>query len=106
MNAQPDVILHALQRFSPDPEAVFSLDVAAHLSGLPRHDVLVCCKHGLIAPRVDPEFGGFYFDAPTLRTLRHVAYLRVDCGINFAGIRIILGLMEEVERLRAAVRAA
>lgn len=106
MNAQPEVALHALQRFSPDPDSVYSIDMAAHLAGLPRHDVLVCCKQGLVSPRVDPEFGGFYFDEPTLRTLRQIAYLRVDCGINFAGIRIILGLMEEVERLQAVVRAA
>jgi hypothetical protein len=36
--------------------------------------------------------------------LQRVDYLYRDCGINFTGIRIIVGLMEEVERLRERVR--
>lgn len=106
MNAQPEISVHALQRFSPDPDAVYSLDVAAHLSGMPRHVVIVVCKHGLVSPLVDPDYGGFYFDQPAIRTLKRIQYLHGDCGINWAGIRIILGLMDEVERLRAGGRTA
>jgi DNA-binding transcriptional MerR regulator len=106
MNAQPEIIVHALQRFSPDPDSVYSIDTAAHLSGMPRHLILVSCKHGLVSPLVDPDYGGYYFDQPTIRTLKRINYLYSDCGINVAGIRIILGLMEEVERLRAGDRVA
>jgi hypothetical protein len=106
MNAQPEVFVHALQRFSPDPDAIYSIDAAAHLSGMPRHLILVSCKHGLISPLVDPDYGGFYFDQPTIRAMKRINYLHTDCGINVAGIRIILGLMEEVERLRAGERDA
>jgi DNA-binding transcriptional MerR regulator len=106
MNAQPEVLVHALQRFSPDPEAVYSIDAAAHLSGMPRHLILVSCKHGLVAPLVDPDYGGYYFDHATIRVMKRINYLYSDCGINVAGIRIILGLMEEVERLRAGERVS
>src|SRR6266536_2872663 len=106
MHAQTEVFLHALQRFSPEPDAVFSIDAAAHLSGMPRHLILVSCKHGLVSPLVDPDYGAFFFDQPTIRTLKRINYLHSDCGINMAGIRIILGLMEEVERLRAGDRVA
>lgn len=102
MHAQPDVLVHALQRFSPDPDAVYSIDAAAHLSGMPRHLILVSCKHRLVSPLVDPAYGGFYFDLATIQTLKRIHYLHDDCGINWAGIRIILGLMDEVGRLRAA----
>ena len=71
---------------------------------MPRHVVLVCCKHGLVSPIIDPEYGGFFFDATSIRTLQQIQYLRSDCGINFAGIQIILELMNEVERLRARER--
>ena len=102
MNAQTDIPAQALQRFAPDPDAIYSIDAAAHLAHVPRHLILLCCKYGLIAPQQDPEYGGYYFDFDTIRILKRVGYLHEDCGINFAGIRIILGLMEEVDRLRAA----
>jgi hypothetical protein len=97
--------LHALQRFAPDPEAVYTLDAIAHLADVPRHTVLLCCRHHLIEPHVDPVYGGYYFEAGTIQILKRVDYLHRECGINFAGIRIILGLMEEVERLRERTRS-
>ena len=96
---------HSLQRFAPDPEAFYTIDTIAHLADVPRHTVLLCCRHRLIAPRVDPLYGGYYFEAGTIQILKRVDYLHRECGINFAGIRIILGLMEEVERLRERARA-
>lgn len=96
------VTLFAVQPFAPDEHTLYSLDEAAHLSTLPRHFVLVCCKHGLIAPIVDSAYGGFFFDTPAIRTLQRIGYLRRDCGVNLTGIKIIVELMDEIERLRAA----
>jgi DNA-binding transcriptional MerR regulator len=103
MTTEPDLILGALQRFVPDANAIHSIDATAHLAGIPRHWILVYCRHGLVTPIIDPQYGGFYFDATGIRTLQQIHYLRADCDINVAGIRIILGLMEEVERLRQRV---
>lgn len=104
MRAFTDHIDQALERFTPDPKAVYPIDTIAHLAGVPRHTVLLCCRHHLIAPQEDPEYGGYQFDAGIIQTLQRVEYLHRECEINFAGIRIILGLMDEVERLRASVR--
>ena len=101
MTTQTAIHVHALQRFDPDPDAAYPLDVIAHLANVPRHLVLVCCKHGLIAAQSDPLYGGYFFNADVIPILQRVDYLHRVCDINFAGIRIILGLMEEVERLRA-----
>lgn len=99
MNVLPELVC-AVQRFSPDPDTVYSIDAVAHLAGISRHDVVAYCKHGLVSPLVDPEYGGWYFDDDGLTTLKRIEYLRDQCGVNFTGIKIILELMQEVERLR------
>jgi DNA-binding transcriptional MerR regulator len=96
------IAIHALQPFALDQEAVYTLDEAAHLSNLPRHFVVVCWKHGLIAPRVDSAYGGLFFDYAAIRMLQRIGYLHGDCGVNLTGIKIIIELMDEVERLRGA----
>lgn len=102
MNGYPELSC-AVQRYAPDEEGMYSIDVTAHLAGTSRHDILLYCKRGLITPQLDPEYGGYYFDPTAVRTLQRVEYLRGECGINLTGIRMILDLMHEVERLRAMV---
>jgi DNA-binding transcriptional MerR regulator len=102
MNMKIETVSAAVQLFAPDPEALYSIDVAAHLARMPRHVVLVCCRRGLITPQLDPNYGGFYFDPDAIRMLQRIEYLRSACGVNFAGIQLILHLMTEVEQLRAA----
>ncbi|MGH7959381.1 MAG: chaperone modulator CbpM [Opitutaceae bacterium] len=104
MSAFADVPAFSLQRFTPEPDAIYPIDTIAHLAGVPRHTVLLCCRHHLISPHEDPEYGGYQFDVGTIQTLQRADYLYRECGINFNGVRIILGLMEEVERMRARMR--
>lgn len=102
MNAYAEISVHAVQRFAPTRDAIYPIDTIAHLAAVPRHLVLLSCRHHLITPDVDPEYGGYRFDAAAIPILQRIDYLNRDCGINFAGIRIILELMSEVERLRGA----
>ncbi|AHF93237.1 MerR family transcriptional regulator [Opitutaceae bacterium TAV5] len=83
---------------------MFPIDTAARLARMSRHSVLVCCRRGLVTPRLDPVYGGFYFDRDAIRTLQRIEYLRTACGVNLAGIEIILKLMADVEELRALAR--
>lgn len=99
MITHPEIHVSSLQPYTPDPEEVYSIDVAARLTGLPRHLVLVCCKNGLVQPWTDPEYGGYFFDTDAIRTLHQIEYLYSRCGVNLAGIEIILPLIGEVERL-------
>ena len=94
----------ALQLFEPDPQAVYTIEVTAHLVDVPRRMVLVYCKLGLVSPVVDPGCGGYYFNDEAIRILRRIEYLRNVCGINLPGIKMILDLVNEAERLRAEVR--
>jgi hypothetical protein len=40
------------------------------------------------------------FDAETLRRLRRIEHLRSTCGVNDAGLKLMLDLLHEVECLR------
>jgi DNA-binding transcriptional MerR regulator len=104
MNTVTALHLNALQRFEPDRDAIYTIDSAAHLAGMPRHQILVCCKHGLVSPLIDQDYGTYLFDTQAIRTLQRIRYLHQECGINLPGIQMILQLMEEVERLRTAAR--
>lgn len=95
----------AVQSFEPDPAAVYSIEMAAQLAGLPRRMILVYCKHGMISPTVDPMLWGYWFDADAIRTLRRIENLRITCGDDLPGIAMILDLMNEVQVLRAQLRA-
>ena len=101
MALETELFSYSLQPFGLEAEALYSIDSAARLAGMPRHMVLVCCKNGLIAPRLDPEREGYWFDAAAVRLLRRIEYLRADCGVNFTGIRIIVELMREIEQRRS-----
>lgn len=100
MNSDLEYSLYAVQQFTPQPKTIYGIDAAAHVAGVPRHLILVCCKHGLISPQQDPEYGGYYFTEEAIRRLERIRYLQIECGINLTGIKIIFGLMDEVERLQ------
>jgi MerR family transcriptional regulator/heat shock protein HspR len=91
----------AIQLFEPDPRTAYTIEMTAHLVGVPRHTILVYCKYGLVSPVVDPACGGYYFNDEAIRVLRRVEYLRDTCGVNLAGIKMILELMNKVERLES-----
>jgi MerR family transcriptional regulator/heat shock protein HspR len=95
-----------LQRFEPETNTLYSLEMAAHLGQVGRHLVLLAIREALIDPLVDPEYGGYYFDREDIRLLRRIGYLHTDCGINLAGVRMILMLSGEVDRLRNELEAA
>jgi DNA-binding transcriptional MerR regulator len=93
----------ALQLFEPDPRAAYTIEMTAHLVDVPRHTILLYCKHGLVSPVVDPACGGYFFNDEAIRVLRRVECLRTSCGVNLPGIKIILELMNKVERLESEV---
>jgi len=99
MTTLTEVQVYAVQPYQPDPGAVYPIDIAARLAGVPRHLVLVACKHGFVRPGTDPEYGGYLFDAAAIQTLRRIGYLHGECGINLVGIEIILRLVDQVEQL-------
>ena len=89
-----------LQLFEPDARAVYTLEAAARLTQLPRRLIAVYFRHGLVSPVMDPACSGWYFNDEAIRILRRIEYLRTTCGLNMAGIKLIMDLAREVELLR------
>ena len=91
--------------FEPDAEAVYTLAVVVRLTGLATETILHYQAHGLIRPVAARGRGARRFDDDALRTLRRIEHLRAHYAMNLRGLKLTLGLLEEVERLRADLRA-
>lgn len=95
----------AVQVFEPGPDMVYSIERASQLARVSRRRILIYCKERLVSPTTDPELAGYWFDSDTLRTLKRIEELRSLCDEPLAGVRLILNLMREVQRLRSEMRA-
>ena len=83
----------------------YSIESASQLAHVSRRRILIYCKERLVSPMTDPEVAGYWFDAETLHALKHIEELRAICCEPLAGVRLILNLMREVQRLRTEIRA-
>jgi hypothetical protein len=61
MKFYQEITSQAIQLFEPDPDAIYTLEVAERLAHVPRRRIVVYYKHGLVSPVADPAYGGFYF---------------------------------------------
>jgi DNA-binding transcriptional MerR regulator len=95
----------ALQLFEPDARTVYTIEAAANLAHVPRRRIAVYYKHGLVSSVMDPACAGWCFNDEAIRILRRIEYLRSACGANFAGIKLIMELTSDVERLREEVQS-
>jgi DNA-binding transcriptional MerR regulator len=94
----------AVEIFRPKPNMLYSLDVAAHLAGVPRRAILVYCRTGLVQSVCQPPYGAMAFTEEAIYTIRRIEHVRAMYGVNVAWIKTIFDLRDEVERLRAEVR--
>lgn len=93
-----------VQIFDAQPGVSYSLEAAAHLTGISRRSILIYCKSGLVNPISDPEYGAMTFDEQAIYMLRKIEVLRAAHGVNLAGIKMIFELMQEVRRLEGEIR--
>jgi MerR family transcriptional regulator, heat shock protein HspR len=84
--------------------SVHTIDVAARLAQVPRRLIVLYFKHGLVAPVDNSAAGDWYFDDEAIRVVRRIEQLRSACGLNLAGIKLVIALTAEVERLRTELR--
>lgn len=76
------------------PQA-YTLEFLAEITGVSAQTIVEYQEHGLIRPEFDDE---------SVRTLRRIEHLREICETNLAGLKLMTGLLDEVEQLRAALR--
>jgi hypothetical protein len=94
----------ALELFQPKPNALYSLNAAAHLAGIPRRSVLIYCRAGLVRPVFQPPYGVMEFTEEAVYTMRRIEHLRTAYGLDSAWLKTMFDLLDEVERLRAELR--
>jgi DNA-binding transcriptional MerR regulator len=99
MNALVKVPPQAIELFDPPSSTVYTIEATAQLVDVPRRAILRYCQRRLLSPTSDPLRSGFYFDRSGIRRLRRIEGLRPLCCDALASIKIILDLMDEVERL-------
>ena len=86
----------------PAPGAVYTLEILAGITGASVETILQYQEHGIIRP---VTAGAPVFDDETVRTVRRIEHVRDTCGMNLAGLKLLTSLLEEVEQLRAELRA-
>jgi len=83
---------------------IYTIEAIADLAQVPRRLIVLYYKHGLVVPAENSPDSGWYFDDRAIHVVRRIEYLRRACGMNLTGIKLMMNLMKEVERLREEVR--
>lgn len=86
----------------PEDAPVFVISVAAELAGMHPQTLRQYDRLGLVSPQRTRGRGRRY-SLRDIATLREVQRLSQDEGINLQGIKRILALQDEVDRLRQQV---
>ena len=86
----------------PEDAPVFVISVAAELAGMHPQTLRQYDRLGLVNPG-RAAGGGRRYSARDVALLREVQRLSQEEGVNLAGIKRIIGLEQEVDRLRAQV---
>lgn len=84
---------------------VFVISVAAELAGMHAQTLRTYDRIGLVQP-VRTSGGGRRYSRRDISMLRKIQRLSQDDGVNLAGIKSIIELSEENDRLRAELNAA
>jgi len=95
--------LRSIQLFEPPLDAVYTIEATAQLVDVPRRVIVHYCKRKLLSSVVDPARNGYRFNQQGIRTLRRIEGLRPLCRDTLGSIKIILDLMDEVQRLQRQI---
>lgn len=95
-----------LPLIEPDLDARYSLEVVAEITGIATHTILHYQEEGLLptAPSAARE-EEILFDDATLCALRRIDHLARQYEMSTPVLKLLCGLLEEVESLRAALRS-
>lgn len=85
--------------FTLEAHPTFTLEELSHAANVTSEFINELIEYGVIEPQGDSP--NWQFDANHLRRIRKALHLQRDLEINFAGIALVLELMEEMEYMRA-----
>ncbi len=91
-----------MKMISPDPHHLHPLEVVIRMTGSSRRKIVFYCLKGIVSPIKEKD--EWHFDEESVMRLRHIEALRQQHRMNWAAIRTIISLLDEVESLRAELR--
>jgi hypothetical protein len=94
----------ALELFQPKPNILYSLDVAAHIAGVPRRSILLYCRAGLVKTVFQPPHGIMAFTEEAIHKVRRIEHIRSMHAPDLTLLKTLFDLFDEVERLRVELR--
>lgn len=90
-----------MNTIEPDPQHTHSLEVVIRMTGSTRRKILFYCQKGVVKPVSHEKFS---FDEMAVMRLRRIETLRQHHRMNWAAIRTIMRLQDELEDLREELR--
>jgi DNA-binding transcriptional MerR regulator len=93
-----------MKMISPDPHETHPIEVVIRMTGSSRRKIVFYCRKGIVSPTRRGADEAWYFDEDSVIRLRHIEALRQQHRMNWAAIQTIIGLLDEVESLRAELR--
>lgn len=91
-----------MNTISPDPHQFHPLAVVIRMTGSSRRKIVFYCRKGIVSPVAEQD--EWHFDEESVIRLRHIENLRQQHRMNWAAIRTIIGLLDEVDTLRNELR--
>ena len=104
MDGQGSLVTEALQAFEPAANQLYSLDAAAYLAGVSGRTFLLYCREGSVGSIFESEYGSLMFTPEAVWSVRRAEALRQSHGMDVAGVKLVFGLLDEVESLRRELR--
>ena len=104
MNSDPAHSSDDLPVYEVESDTCYTIEVIAELAGVNSQTVLHYQEQGFIRPLARDDGDDAIFDVECLRQLRRIAHLRKTCGMNDAGLKLMLDLLHEIECLREQLR--
>ena len=89
----------------PEEPAGLTLAEISRASAVPTEFIEELVELGVLAPS-DPEPQRWRFTYVHMRRARVASHLQRDLGVNLAGAALALDLLDQIEALRARLRAA
>jgi MerR family transcriptional regulator/heat shock protein HspR len=83
-----------------EERGVYMISVAAELSSMHPQTLRMYEARGLIAPQRSAKNTRLYSQRDVER-LRHIQRMTSEQGLNLAGVEVVLGMEERVERMQA-----
>lgn len=87
-----------------DAESYYTLEFTAELTGISTQTILHYREEGLV-PCGQAAAEQTRFDDESLRALRRIEHVRSECEMNLSGLKMMMGLLQEIDRLRDELRS-